>query len=83
MPRRAVFPRREAGGRIRLAWAAAHARATSEQLDAAGTGARRRILVSRYSLTFRNRSAFAITDTELNVIAALAQIGLMSTWKAG
>ena len=29
----------------------------------------------------RSRSAFAITDTELRVIAALAQIGLISTPK--
>ena len=31
------------------------------------------------SCTRRNRNAFRITDTELNVIAALAQIGLIST----
>ena len=33
----------------------------------------------RYKTTVRRRSAFAMTDTELRVIAALAQIGLMST----
>jgi hypothetical protein len=32
----------------------------------------------RQSCAFRRRSAFRITDTELNVIAALAQMGLMS-----
>ena len=32
-----------------------------------------------YSLVCRSRSALAITDTELNVIAALAQIGLISS----
>ena len=34
--------------------------------------------VSCYSSTRRSRSAFTITDTELNVMAALAQIGLIS-----
>ena len=33
----------------------------------------------QYSSTRRSRSALAMTDTELNVIAALAQIGLMRT----
>jgi hypothetical protein len=32
----------------------------------------------RYNLARRKRSALPITDTELNVIAALAQIGLIS-----
>jgi hypothetical protein len=32
-----------------------------------------------YSSTRRNRRALVMTDTELNVIAALAQIGLTST----
>lgn len=32
----------------------------------------------RYSSTLRNRSAFEMTDTELKVIAALANIGLSS-----
>ena len=36
-----------------------------------------------YSSTRRNRSAFAITDTELNVIAALAIIGLSRMPKNG
>jgi hypothetical protein len=31
-----------------------------------------------YSEAFRNRSAFAITETELKLIAALASIGLSS-----
>jgi len=31
-----------------------------------------------YSEDFRNRSAFAITETELKLIAALASIGLRS-----
>lgn len=36
-----------------------------------------RWIVNRYeSVSVRNRSALAITDTELNVIAALAIIGL-------
>src|SRR5437764_7594352 len=35
--------------------------------------------VDRYSCARRRRSALPITDTELNVIAALAQIGLIST----
>ena len=35
-------------------------------------------MLSLYSFTRRSRSALAITDTELNVIAALAQIGLIS-----
>ena len=33
--------------------------------------------------TFRSRSAFAITETELNVIAALASIGLRSMPRKG
>jgi hypothetical protein len=35
------------------------------------------------SFTLRNRSAFAITETELNVMAALAIIGLSSKPKNG
>ena len=34
---------------------------------------------SRYSFTRRNRSAFPMTESELSVIAALAQMGLIST----
>ncbi len=36
-----------------------------------------------YSLAFRNRNAFEITDTELNVIAAAASIGLSRIPKTG
>ncbi len=36
-----------------------------------------------HSASFLNRSALAITETELNVIAALAIIGLSSTPKTG
>jgi len=36
-----------------------------------------------HSSTRRNRSAFAITDTELRLIAALANTGLSSSPKAG
>ena len=36
-----------------------------------------------HSRTFLNRNAFAITDTELNVIAALAIIGLRTRPKNG
>ena len=35
------------------------------------------------SSTYRRRSAFTITDTELNVMAALAQIGLTSSPRKG
>ena len=42
--------------------------------DAAGEG---------YSSILRRRSALAITDTELNVMAALAIIGLSSSPKKG
>ena len=38
---------------------------------------------SGYSLTDRNRSAFAITETELKLIAAPAIIGLRRTPKNG
>ena len=41
------------------------------------------IFTGSQSDTFRSRSAFAITDTELNVIAALAIIGLSSRPKNG
>ena len=37
----------------------------------------------RYSFTCRKRSAFAMTETELNVMAALAIIGLNRTPKNG
>ena len=36
-----------------------------------------------HNLTFLNRNAFTITDTELSVIAALAMIGLSSRPKNG
>ena len=36
-----------------------------------------------YSCTLRSRSALAMTDTELKVIAALANIGLRSRPKTG
>ena len=36
-----------------------------------------------YNSTRRSRSALPMTDTELNVIAALATIGLRRIWKAG
>ena len=36
-----------------------------------------------HSLTFRNRSAFATTETELKLIAALAMIGLSRIPKNG
>ena len=36
-----------------------------------------------HSASFLSRSAFAITDTELNVIAALAMMGLSSSPKNG
>jgi hypothetical protein len=36
-----------------------------------------------YSEDLRKRSAFAITETELKLIAALASMGLKSQWKAG
>jgi hypothetical protein len=38
---------------------------------------------SDYSETFRSRRAFAITETELKLIAALASIGLSTKWNAG
>jgi len=36
-----------------------------------------------YNLTFRKRSAFVITDTELKLIAAAARIGLSSSPNTG
>ena len=36
-----------------------------------------------YSFTFRSRSALEMTDTELNVMAALATIGLRRMPKNG
>jgi len=36
-----------------------------------------------YSFTFRNRSEFVITDTELKLIAAAARIGLSSSPNTG
>ena len=36
-----------------------------------------------YSLTFRKRSEFVITDTELKLIAAAARIGLSSSPNTG
>lgn len=36
-------------------------------------------LLKRHKAILRNRSAFAITDTELNVMAALAIMGLNRT----
>jgi hypothetical protein len=38
--------------------------------------------VRDYSEAFRNRSALAITETELKLMAALASMGLSSQWKA-
>lgn len=42
-----------------------------------------RLSGSPYRSTLRSRSAFAITDTELNVMAALAIMGLSSSPNAG
>jgi hypothetical protein len=52
---------------------AQHAREASSCVDT-------RIL---YSASFRSRSALAITDTELKVIAALAIMGLSSSPNTG
>ena len=52
----------------------------------AATGGPRAVVAAisdNYSCTRRNRSALTITDTELNVIAALAQIGAMRIPKNG
>lgn len=48
-----------------------------------GANAPRQLHKPHNSLTLRNRSAFAITDTELNVMAALAMIGLKRIPKKG
>ena len=40
-------------------------------------------MLANYRSIFRNRSALAMTDTELKVIAALAIIGLNSNPNAG
>jgi len=42
-----------------------------------------RLRRASYNRSVRNRSAFAMTDTELNVIAALAIIGLRSSPNTG
>ncbi len=42
-----------------------------------------RELVTAYSSTRRSRRALAMTDSELRVMAALAQMGLMSSPKTG
>ena len=51
--------------------------------DGAGAGLVPARALRHQSLTVRSRSALAITDTELKVIAALAMIGLKSSPKNG
>jgi len=42
-----------------------------------------RLLPSNYSASLRSRSALAMTETELKVIAALAMLGLKSRPNTG
>jgi hypothetical protein len=47
------------------------------------TEIREQCILLAQSFTFRSRKAFAMTDTELKLIAAPAMIGLRSTRKKG
>ncbi len=67
-------------GRTTTPWSATRERA---DVGASARGPGVRPTQGNYRSTFRSLSAFAITETELKVMAALAIIGLRSKPKMG